>query len=394
MDLSQKKNKICLTMIVKNETHVLQKCFDSLYSFIDYFIICDTGSSDGTQQFIKEYFEKKQIPGNVFDCSWVDFGYNRSEVFQKADSLKKKHLCNYYLVIDADDVLKGSLNTFLYKEHDSAIQGFYLKILLENTTSIEFKRIQLFNNLYSWQYKGVLHEYPECLGYTESKIDKINDCFIVAGLTGARNNVSKIEKYQKDAAILLKSFGKTNNSRDCFYLANSYYDAEDFKNAIVYYKKRTEMGGWEEEIYYCHYRYALCKYHLKDEENISETDLYIYFLKAYFVRPTRLESLYFILSDCRKKENYHLGYSFGMFAKENLFENTNDCLFVDVNIHKFNYIDELAICAYYVGNYVLSLELNNKLINMYEKKEIQIDIDRIIKNKSFSLEKLNNSTWI
>jgi len=41
---------ICLTMIVKNEAQVIRRCIDSVRRFISYWVIVDTGSTDGTQE--------------------------------------------------------------------------------------------------------------------------------------------------------------------------------------------------------------------------------------------------------------------------------------------------------------------------------------------------------
>ena len=43
------KPKIALSMIVKDETHCIERCLESISQYIDYWIICDTGSTDGTQ---------------------------------------------------------------------------------------------------------------------------------------------------------------------------------------------------------------------------------------------------------------------------------------------------------------------------------------------------------
>ena len=48
------KNTICLNMIVKNETKNIKRLFKSLYDEIDYYVIHDTGSTDGTPEFIKK----------------------------------------------------------------------------------------------------------------------------------------------------------------------------------------------------------------------------------------------------------------------------------------------------------------------------------------------------
>ena len=45
-------------MIVKDETHIIESCLKSMSQYIDYWVICDTGSTDGTQDMIKNFFEE------------------------------------------------------------------------------------------------------------------------------------------------------------------------------------------------------------------------------------------------------------------------------------------------------------------------------------------------
>jgi glycosyltransferase involved in cell wall biosynthesis len=47
-------------MIVKNESKIITRLFDSVISIIDCYCICDTGSTDDTINIIQNYFEKKK----------------------------------------------------------------------------------------------------------------------------------------------------------------------------------------------------------------------------------------------------------------------------------------------------------------------------------------------
>ena len=53
------KNKtLAACMIVKNEAHCIIRCLESIKPYINYWVICDTGSTDGTQNVIKEYLKE------------------------------------------------------------------------------------------------------------------------------------------------------------------------------------------------------------------------------------------------------------------------------------------------------------------------------------------------
>lgn len=63
---------VCLSMIVKNETHIIHECLDSIYKHIDYWVIVDTGSTDGTQELIKSFLKKKVFQVNCTSVrGWV-----------------------------------------------------------------------------------------------------------------------------------------------------------------------------------------------------------------------------------------------------------------------------------------------------------------------------------
>ncbi len=91
---------IGLCMIVKNETGVITRCLDSVRPLVDYVLIEDTGSTDGTQELIRDWLAKNNVPGEVIEEPWRDFAYNRSHVMAK---LRERGEIGYALIIDADD---------------------------------------------------------------------------------------------------------------------------------------------------------------------------------------------------------------------------------------------------------------------------------------------------
>src|SRR5258708_17110185 len=92
---------LCLGMIVRNEAPVIGRCLASVRAVIDFWVIVDTGSTDGTQQIVAECLQG--IPGELFERPWVGFAHNRTE----AIGLARGH-GRYALVVDADELVEVS----------------------------------------------------------------------------------------------------------------------------------------------------------------------------------------------------------------------------------------------------------------------------------------------
>ena len=73
---------LCLNMIVKDEAHVIRRCLDSVRSHLANWTIVDTGSTDGTQAIIRSHL--RDLPGELHERPWRDFGTNRSEAIALA----------------------------------------------------------------------------------------------------------------------------------------------------------------------------------------------------------------------------------------------------------------------------------------------------------------------
>src|SRR5690349_17931033 len=94
------RKTIGLVMIVKNEAGVIVRCLESARPLIDYVSICDTGSTDGTQQIIRDWLEANGIAGQVLQRPWVNFAANRTE---SLEALRHVRDVDYALTIDADE---------------------------------------------------------------------------------------------------------------------------------------------------------------------------------------------------------------------------------------------------------------------------------------------------
>lgn len=337
---AKNKQTICLNMIVKNESAVIERCLKTVKPLIDYWVIVDTGSTDGTQKIIKEYL--KDIPGELHERPWENFAYNRNEALELA-----KDKADYILRIDADEQLIFSDDFALpYLDKD-----FYY-ILTEHSGS-NYYRNQLFNNALNWRWVGVLHEVLQCSqAKTHAVLKGVKNLY---GFDGCRSQDP--QKFQKDALILEEALKKEpNNSRYVFYLAQSYKDANNYKLAIKNYQKRAEMGGWQEEIFSSLFQIGLLQEASQEDPQIFCKSYY----KAFHCSPSHIEPLYRLANYYRRDENYLMGYLLSKYALS--LPCPTDALFVEKWIYDYGMLMELSLCAYYLGKYEEAKKASDKLL--------------------------------
>jgi glycosyltransferase involved in cell wall biosynthesis len=138
-------------MIVKDEAPVIRRCLASVRPLVDHWLIVDTGSSDGTQNIVREAMAG--LPGELVERPWVDFAHNRSEALE----LARPHAA-YSLIIDADDELVLPPD---FTRPALTADSYVVDIEDASTT---YQRTQLVANKLAWRYRGVLHEFLESPG--------------------------------------------------------------------------------------------------------------------------------------------------------------------------------------------------------------------------------------
>ncbi|HEY5955630.1 MAG TPA: glycosyltransferase [Polyangiaceae bacterium] len=327
--------RICLNLIVKNETRVLARCFDSIVRFVDCWLIVDTGSTDGTQEFIRRYFAEKQLPGQLVERPWRDFAHNRTEALKLAAAM-----ADYVWIIDADEELQIDPAFELPPLTAAAIQLLHRG----NQSTTEFYRTQIVRSDMPFRYEGVLHEVITC--DVEHQTERITSGLISIGYFDSARNRDPIAKYRADAEILAKALeSEPDNSRYVFYLAQSYRDSNQVELAISTYQRRVGMGGWIEEQWYAQLQVALLSERLG-----QESQAVFAYLHAFELRPIRAESLCELARFYRERAQYALGHLFAQRAVA--IPKPDDLLFIDESVYSWRSLDEYSICAYYVNDRV------------------------------------------
>ncbi len=360
--------RICLNMIVRNESHIIHELIAAVADKIDCWVIVDTGSDDGTQDVIRRLMADRGIPGELHERPWRDFGHNRSE----AIALAQGH-GDYIWVMDADDVVEGTID-FTGLSADGYAMRFR-----DGTT---YWRRQLFRNGVPWRYQGVLHEVAVCdAPFTEARLE--GDYHIHSRRLGVRNLDPR--KYARDAEILQADVDRNpDDSRSVFYLAQSYFDAGEFTQARQWYGRRAEMGGWDEEVFYALFRVAVAMDRL-GEPWPTVQDAY---LRAWNQRPSRAEPLHAIACRHRKDGRYPLGHLFARMAAEIPLP-AADKLFVHTDVYTWRALDEQAVCASWLGRWAETFELAQRLLARDDIPED--DRTRIAANRDLALPHLRET---
>jgi len=353
-------------MIVKDEAHVIARCLDSVLPFIDRWVIVDTGSSDGTQDVIRQRLS--QLPGELHERPWCNFEVNRNEALDLA-----RTTANFLLFMDADDVLSVPESAKRPEDADA----YYLRI--EVGGSYTFSRVNLVNTRRAWRWVGAVHEVIVCP--EPHRIEHLDGWSIRSLSDSARNRDPK-GKFLRDAAMLeVAVAANPTHGRDVFYLAQSYRDAGELRLALKWYERRAELGGWEEEVWHSLFQVAVLHERLGDWNQALPA-----YLAAYDYRPMRLEPLYELSRHYREQKKFavaHL-YASSAFGRPK----PSDILFLDESVYAWRLLDEYAVSAYWVGKFKESLHVNERLLS--EGNLPDSERARVEKNRDFCVAKLTS----
>ena len=327
--------KLCLNMIVKNESKIIKRLLLSVSNLIDMYCICDTGSTDNTIEIIETFFKEKNIPGKVIEEPFQDFGYNRSYALKACESMD----ADYVLLLDADMVFwrNLSIEPANFKRY---LTNFDLFFIYQGTDTFYYKNTRIVKNKMGFSYWGVTHEYVDCPPNTRSgQLDK-DVCFIKDIGDGG----SKTNKFKRDVALLKKGLEtEPNNDRYTFYLANSLKDSGEKEEAIETYQKRIEIGGWVEEVWHSYYSMGRCYQEIGNMDGAIRS-----WMEGYDAFPNRVENLYEIVQHYRiigKHKLAQLFYDLGQESMQKYKE--RDYLFLQKDVYDYKLDYEMTIFGYY-----------------------------------------------
>ena len=364
-------------MIVKDEKEVITRAFDSVKDFVDLYIICDTGSTDGTQEIIKDYFSKNGLEGEVHEKPWVNFSHNRQEAFDLA-----KGRCDYIMTLDADEVFAPLVdNEPVLTKKIHALPTLTADRVEVKTYygSLIYHRAQFYKEGLDWKWRWPVHEV--CGSIFEKSMQLLKDACIYPSPDG--NRATDSSRFSRDALLFEEwLIDHPTDARAWFYLAQSYSDSLQPRKSLEPLRKCLEFSNWDEESYIAALR--LGRYKLQAGEPMGT--VMDHFWEAYNRRPHRAEPLYDLLAYFRSNGKFWSGVVVGETALKIPYP-SHDRLFIESSVYTWKVKDDLAVCYYYVGRHQEALDLNLEISN---NPNIGLgDLERIKKNIKECKEKLN-----
>lgn len=348
------KAHIGLCMIVKNEEPVIERCLNSVKPLIQTWTIVDTGSIDNTKQIIQTVM--KDIPGELHERPWKNFGHNRTEAIQLA-----RERSDYLFFIDADEILQ-------FPEPDKlpalTADVYGITIIHGN---LRYSRSCLVATRLPWKYHGVLHEYLDAGRHIEPT--PISGLSVIYTHEGARSKNPR--KYYDDALVFEQALKEEpDNLRYRYYLAQSWRDAGEIDKAIQAYQHRAALRGWVEEDWHARYQVA----RLMDRAHYPAGSVINAYLQAYDFRPTRAESLVWLGAYLRYRKRWSSAQALLLTA--NLIPFPKDRLFIEADCYGWRRIDELAMTYYHTDNKSLAKTLWGSILKDTLPQEQRLRIQK------------------
>lgn len=394
------KPTLGLLMMVKNETKRIEVSLASAVDIVDCIIILDTGSTDGTQDLIRNYCLKHNKTLYMKEEPFVDFSTSRNVSLDFADDK-----ADYLVLLDTNDEIRNGHNLRKFIDTYAGLAtAFHICQEWWNGASMDkYYNTRLVKTKYNWRYEGVVHEYmtspqsKEVQKLVEKhQVEKQRQALEIqkskTTMRGRKNptdksqsikpeftdeemslklatvNVAKIsdnftifqdrtldddksnKRFHRDKVLLYAEYIKNpKDPRTVFYLAQTCSCLNDHEQSYKLYKDRQTMGSFNEEVYHAFYRcgnLSISLGHDWEESIMWYTKAFEYSAKTF--QNPRVEPMVRIADYYNSIGNLKAAYSY-LRMIINIPYPDDLVLFVDRRDYDYTRYHLMGIVAYYAG---------------------------------------------
>jgi glycosyltransferase involved in cell wall biosynthesis len=378
---NQKLPTIGLSIIVKNESRVIERMLNTVWPILDYYHVVDTGSTDGTQDIIRNFFKEKGIPGEVIDHPWKNFEDARNTAL---NGLKEKADFGFWIDADEQLIVNPNFNKDMFKMSLLGFDGANVKV---SYGSQNYFRMQFFATKTPWRWYGPVHEVLVC--DQEHKAGIAEGLITLVTPDGNSWTAETIQQKYEGHAKILEDYVANDPTKDprwVFYLAQSYRDAgtpENQKKSIEWYEKRsTMMNGFWEEIYYS----LLMVASLKGALQYPIHEIIDAYLKCGKSNIYRAEHLIPVILHYQSVREFDISYMFSSHAMKYAGKSPfpQSSLFIDPTVYDWRIYDMHALNCYYSGRKDEGIQTFKSLLKAIDKGLVPADqVQRIQNNKQW-----------
>lgn len=353
---------LVVVLMVKNEEAVMASTLQPFADAgVNAYLVLDTGSGDRTIKNTEDFFITHGITqGYIEQQPFVDFATSRNYALSCAE--EKFPNAGFLLMLDAEWRLHNVEGLLKFcAENLTASDDSYL-IRIDDPWE-EFFVQRLIRPRCGLQFEGVVHETltrvtPHSVPY---------DVFFTLCTTeyGRKKTVTR---WKRDCDLLLKEFERDpQNPRTLFYLGQTYACLGDLEQSRIFYEKRCAvLHAPLEENFIAHYRLA------KIHQEQDHWDLALqYYLKAFSLRPTRIEPLVALADYYLKHGQFELSYLFARRAYDRPYPE-DDYLFIEKEAYNYTRYDILGQAAWYTKDYEIgeaavrkALKVKPEMVHLY-----------------------------
>ncbi len=274
----------------KNESKVIKRMLDSCLPYVDYYVLQNNGSTDGTEKIVKDFLVSNKLSGEVYDVEegWVGFGWNRDHLIQYCQE-NVDHGCDWILKMDCDEILEVDNDFDWSPLYNHTTQAFHITAVSGNCI---YHRAWMWNAKLPWRFNhDTCHETIYC------DIDSIGENFERVDLPYKFRQVGYNEgqswsnpyKFISDSLILeekmIREESMLTDLYHFWYIGKSYNDSyvsdafplgesqqKEYARRSIYYfdqyvKVKNNLGQIDELCYMALILSANCHHFLGSIDN-------------------------------------------------------------------------------------------------------------------------------